>query len=317
MSLLIVGSVAYDVIELPGREPIEGLGGSASYFTTAASILTRPSLIAVVGDDFLPEDHAFLNGRGIDTSGLMTRTGPTFRWQARYHKDMKGRDTLRTDLGVFADFSPVIGPGLNHPDILFLGCIKPSLQRCVMSQVARPRLVGLDTIECWIADDREDLVELLKSTDILFVNDDEVMQLGCGRSVVASARAVMDLGVPYVVVKRGEFGAILFHGDRIWLFPAFPLDGVQDPTGAGDSFAGGALGFLDVLQEFDTDAIRLAMAVGTVMGSLCVEGFGPRHLAGVTVADLQGRLEAYLDMMSLDKARAIAAMSALTKGGNA
>ena len=301
MSLLCVGSVAYDVIELPGRAPVEVLGGSATWFCTAAGLLSRPQLVAVVGDDFSEDDVHFLRQRGVDTSGLARKPGTTFRWHGRYHADLIGRDSLKTELGVFADFSPVIPAAWRAPDVLFLGNIKPDLRGLGLAQARDARFVGLDTIECWIAGFRDELVRLMPRVDLLFVNDDEVRQLSGEVNVLKAARCVLDMGARAIVVKRGEHGAVLVSPDGLALFPAFPLEGVVDPTGAGDCFAGATLAYLDHVGDFSSSAIRRALAVGTVMGSFCVQGFGPRSLADVRLSDVRGRLAKYADFVALER----------------
>lgn len=301
MSLLCVGSVAYDVIELPGREPVEVLGGSATWFAAAATLFTRPSLVGVVGDDFMEDDVAFLQGRGVDTTGLARKPGATFRWHGRYHEDMKGRDSLKTDLGVFAEFSPVIPKALRRPDIVFLGNIEPSLQGLVMAQTREARFVGLDTIEIWLGEGHLDrLLRLLPRTDLFYLNDDELLMITGEHTILAAADRLMELGARAFVVKRGEHGAMLFTERDIRLFPAFPVASVVDPTGAGDCFAGGSLGYLDLIGDFGPDAIRDALAVGTVVASFCVEGFGPRSFENVTPRAVNERILKYGEMVGFD-----------------
>lgn len=325
--LLCVGSVAYDVIEIPRREPVEVLGGSATWFCAAASLFTRPSLVAVVGDDFREDDRAFLEHRGVDLAGLERRPGATFRWHGRYHDDMQGRDSLATELGVFAEFRPVIPPDLRAPDILFLGNIAPDLQGLVLAQARAARFVALDTIECWMEPPhRERLLRLLPRTDLLFLNDDEVRLLSGERTVMKAARHLLDdRGARALVVKRGEHGAMLFWAGApadappddlrpprdlsIRLFPACPVESVVDPTGAGDSFAGGVLGYLDRVGRFDLETVRDALAVGTVVASFNVEGFGPRHFDRVTPSAFEARLRSYAEMVGFRRDEVIAALS--------
>lgn len=306
MSLLCVGSVAYDVVELPGRPPVAVLGGSATWFCTAAGILTRPQIVGVVGDDFLEEDVAFLQSRGVDTAGLARQPGTTFRWHGRYHEDLIHRDTLKTELGVFAEFSPVIPPPWRTPDVLFLGNIKPDLQGLVLAQCRGARFVGLDTIALWIDGCRADLVRLLPRVDLLFLNDDEVRQLADESNVITAARKVLAMGAKAIVVKRGEHGAMLFSPDGEALFPAFPVESVVDPTGAGDSFAGGTFGYLDLVRDTSPESIRHALAVGTVVASFCVEGFGPRAFERVRPSQVLERLRRYFSMVRFDADRVLA-----------
>ncbi len=309
MSLLVVGSVAYDVIELPGREAVEVLGGSATWFSTAAAFLARPVIVAVVGSDFLEDDLAFLRGRGIDTSRIERADGATFRWHGRYHSDMIGRDSLRTELGVFADFCPVVPEDLRDSDVLCLGNIKPELQKYVLMQTRNARFVALDTIECWISQYRDQLVSMMPRTDLLFLNDDEVRQLSGQRNIFSAAKSILSMGAKALVIKKGEHGAILFDSRGIKLYPAYPVESVVDPTGAGDSFAGGTLAYLDRVGSFDVDDVRRALAVGTVMASFCVEGFGPRAFARIRPSDLVSRMTEYVKMTSLEGERIISDIS--------
>jgi sugar/nucleoside kinase (ribokinase family) len=305
MSLLCVGSVAYDVIELPGREPVEVLGGSATWFCTAAGFLARPWLVAAVGDDFRDDDAAFLEARGTDVAGMERKTGKTFRWHGRYHADLIGRDSLATEPGVFAEFSPVIPREWRSPDVLFLGNIHPSLQGLVLAQCRDARFVALDTIQCWIESARDDLVRLLPRVDLLFLNDDEVRLITGEYHLPTAARALLSMGAKALVLKRGEHGASLWTDRGLALFPAWPVDAVVDPTGAGDCFAGGALGYLDRAGDFGPEALRRAMAVGTVVASYCVEGFGPRALGDVRPTSVRNRLDAWLKAVSVDGGTAL------------
>jgi len=309
MSLVCVGSIAYDCIEARGAPPIQVLGGSATYFSVAASFFARPTIIGVIGDDFLEEDLVFLEHRGIDCSRIERRKGNTFRWHGRYHDDMIGRDSLSLDLGVFQDFAPVIPKDLRAPDMLFLGNIEPRLQGLVLAQARDAQFVGLDTIECWLKPPhRQDLLRLLPRVDILFVNDEEVSLLAEERNVVRAGQKVLSMGVKSVVVKRGEHGAMFFAPQTVRLFPAFPLEAVVDPTGAGDSFAGGVFGYLSICKHKNIETIADAMAVGTVLASFCVEGFGPRHLDRVRPKDIVERLRAYRSMLGFHVDEVLEAM---------
>jgi sugar/nucleoside kinase (ribokinase family) len=298
MSLVCVGSIAYDCIEARGAPPIQVLGGSATYFSVAASFFSCPTIVGVVGDDFLEEDIAFLQHRGIDCTHIERRKGNTFRWHGRYHDDMIGRDSLSLELGVFREFAPIIPKDLRAPDMLFLGNIEPRLQGLVLAQARDAGFVALDTIECWLKPPhRGDLLRLLPKVDILFVNDEEVSLLAEEKNVVRAAKKVLSMGAKSVVVKRGEHGAMFFSSDAIRLFPAFPLEAVVDPTGAGDSFAGGLFGYLSICKHKGIESISDALAVGTVVASFCVEGFGPRHLDKVRVTAIVERLMVYSDML--------------------
>ncbi len=306
MSLLCVGSVAYDVIELPGRLPVEVLGGSATWFTTAAGFFTRPQLVGVVGEDFRDDDFEFLRSRGVDVAGLERKPGSTFRWHGRYHENLISRDSLKTELGVFAEFSPVIPQEWRGPDILFLGNIHPSLQALVLAQCRDAGFVALDTIECWIESARADLVRLLPRVDLLFLNDDEVRQLTGQHHLPTAARAILAMGAGALVLKRGEHGATLWTPAGVSLVPAWPVDAMEDPTGAGDCFAGGTLGYLDLVHDTSAASLRRALAVGTVTASFCVEGFGPRSLGKVRPSQVRDRLRSWLDAVQVDGAKVLA-----------
>lgn len=305
MSLLCVGSVAYDVIELPGQPPVEVLGGSATWFTTAAGFFARPQLVGVVGDDFREDDIEFLRSRGVDVAGLERKPGLTFRWHGRYHDDLIGRDSLRTELGVFAEFSPVIPTEWRRPDILFLGNIHPALQTLVLAQCRDTPFVALDTIQCWIEGARAELVRLMPRVDLLFLNDDEVRLLTGQNHLPTAARTILAMGAKALVLKRGEHGASLWTANGVALIPAWPVDRLADPTGAGDCFAGGALGYLDLVKDTSPDAIRRAMAVGTVVASFCVEGFGPRSLGAIRPAQVGKRLSDWLEAVRFDAGRVL------------
>jgi sugar/nucleoside kinase (ribokinase family) len=306
MSLLCVGSVAYDVIELPGRPAVEVLGGSATWFTTAAGFYTRPQLVGVVGDDFREDDIEFLRARGVDVGGLERKPGSTFRWHGRYHENLISRDSLKTELGVFAEFSPVIPPEWRRPDVLFLGNIHPSLQALVLAQCRDAGFVALDTIECWIESARADLVRLLPRIDLLFLNDDEVRQLTGEHHLPTAARAILAMGAKALVLKRGEHGASLWTSSGVALVPAWPVDVMVDPTGAGDCFAGGTLGYIDLVKDTSPESLRRALAVGTVTASFCVEGFGPRSLGSVRPAQVSERIRRWLDAVSVDGTKVLA-----------
>ena len=301
MSLLCVGSVAYDVIELPGRDAVEVLGGSATWFCTAAGLWSRPWLVAAVGEDFRDDDLAFLASRGVDVSGVDRKAGRTFRWHGRYHEDLIGRDSLRTDPGVFAEFSPVIPPDWRRPDVLFLGNIHPGLQGLVLAQCREASVVALDTIRCWIDDARPELVRLLPRTDLLFLNDEEVRLLTGEFHLAKGVRSLLAQGAKAVALKRGEHGSSLWTRDRVALFPAWPETVVVDPTGAGDCYAGAALAFLEQSRDFSFESLRGALALGTVVASFCVEHFGPRGLGEVRPGRIRERMEQWVESVSLDR----------------
>ncbi len=295
MSLLVVGSVALDSVETPFGKEEDVLGGSATFFSTAASFFTPVRLVAVVGSDF-PQKHVdFLTGRGVDTSGLVRQEGKTFRWKGRYTHQLNEAQTLDTQLNVFQHFAPDLPANFRDARHVFLGNIHPELQGRVLDQVERPGLVGMDTMNFWITGEPETLKKTLKRVDILFVNDGEARQLAGEHNIVKAAKAIRELGPRIVVIKRGEYGALLFDGESIFGLPAFPLTDVFDPTGAGDSFAGGFLGYLSRkgAQQIDHHALRQAMVAGTVMASFAVERFSLERLRSLNKGEINDRCAAF------------------------
>ena len=289
MSLVVIGSVALDSVETPFGRREAVLGGSATYFSTSASFFGPVRLVAVVGEDF-PDEHArFLEGRGVELDGLARRPGRTFRWKGRYEYDLNVAHTLETHLNVFADFRPEVPAAWREPDHLFLGNIDPELQDAVLDQVRRPRLVAADTMNFWITSKRDALLRTLRRVDLLFVNDAEARQLAGESNVVLAARAILGMGPRAVVVKRGEHGALYFSGDETFAASAVPLASVFDPTGAGDSFAGGFMGYLARNGRHDPPVMRRAIAVGSVLASFVVEQFSLDRLRTLTTAEIRAR----------------------------
>jgi sugar/nucleoside kinase (ribokinase family) len=293
-SITVVGSVAFDTLETPAGRADDELGGAATHFAVAASFFAPVSLVAPVGDDFPPAARDYLLSRGIDCSGLETRPGKTFRWHGRYHEDMNKRDTLHLDLGVFAGFTPSIGDAAKRAPYVFLGTIDPALQANVLEQVGRPRLVGLDTMTHWIAEARKPLEALLSRVDLLLINDEEARQLAEESNLVKAARRILALGAKRVLVKRGEYGAILFSPDSVFAVPAFPLEVVFDPTGAGDTFAGGLMGWLAASGADDEAALRRGIVYGTVLASFVVEDFGGRRMRSLTREHIEQRYRQFV-----------------------
>jgi sugar/nucleoside kinase (ribokinase family) len=292
MTLVVVGSVALDTVEtcVGRRERI--LGGAASFTSVAATHFTTVQLVGVVGDDF-PELHvATLARRGVDLAGLARATGPTFHWSGRYAPDFSSRESLATELGVFSGFSPDLPAAYRAAQTLFLANIHPELQTRVCLQMDHPRLIGCDTMDFWIRGEPRALAETLRHVHLLTINDEEVRLLSGEPNVVKAARAVLRMGPRLLVVKRGEHGAWLFSGDETFAIAALPLADVVDPTGAGDTFAGGMLGYLDSAPALDAGAFRLAMAYGTATASYAVSDFSLDGLLAATRADLDGRVEA-------------------------
>ncbi|MFI5314169.1 MAG: PfkB family carbohydrate kinase [Myxococcota bacterium] len=289
MSLLVVGSVALDDIEAPAGSAKSVLGGAASYFGVAASFFTPVRVVAVVGDDFPQEHVAFLASRGLDLAGLQRVPGRTFRWGGRYRESLNERDTLFTELGVFEHFEPVIPLAYRDSEWVFLANIQPRLQRSVLEQTRAPRFSAMDTMNFWIAGARAELEKTLALVKGLVINDEEARQLTGEANLVRAADAIRALGPRVVIVKRGEHGALLFDDSGVFAAPAFPLREVRDPTGAGDTFAGGLMGALASGGELDGDSLRRAMIYGSVLASFCVERFSLDRLRELTRAEIDAR----------------------------
>jgi sugar/nucleoside kinase (ribokinase family) len=302
MSILCVGSVALDSLRTPSGARDDALGGSATYFSVAASFFAHVDLVAVVGSDFPKEHVDFLASRSVGLEGLEHRTGRTFRWKGEYSWDLNEAHTLSTELNVFESFSPKIPAALLKPEWLFLGNIDPELQIAVLDQVARPKLVAADSMNYWITGKPDALAELLARIDLLFINDGEARQLAGESNIVKAAMAIQRMGPGTVCIKRGEYGAMLFLPDTgqggkvhetIFAAPAMPLVDVKDPTGAGDSFAGGFLGTLARAGETSPAALRLATITGTVLASFTVEDFGLDRLRNLERMEIDRRLDEF------------------------
>jgi sugar/nucleoside kinase (ribokinase family) len=298
VSLLVVGSIAFDSIETPNGSVDEVLGGSAPFFCHAASFFTTPRLVGVVGEDFPEEHRRLFAARGIDTTGLVTQPGQTFRWRGRYHQDMNIRDTLEVHLNVFGSFDPVLPPNFRDSTHVFLANGSPVLQAKVLDQVRQPKLVLADTMDLWINSQRDALLKLMPRLDGLLVNDSEAQLLTGEKNLVRAGAAVRRLGPKFVIVKKGEHGSMLFSADGVFVVPAYPTADVVDPTGAGDSFAGAVMGYLDSDATPPPGRLRRAMAYGTVVASLTVEDFGLDRLKRTDRAEIDSRLEAYRKMTS-------------------
>ncbi len=292
MSLLVVGSVAFDALETPFGKVERTVGGAATYFSVAASFFTRVNLVGVVGDDFTAREAAIFRNRRIDISGLERAPGKTFFWAGRYTDNLNDRVTLATELNVFADFAPKLPPSYRDSSYIFLANIDPTLQRSVLSQVRRrPRLVALDTMNYWIERTPAELRKTLRHVQVLMINDSETRQLSSEHNLLHAARHIFRLGPRTLVIKRGEHGAMMVHARSVFSVPAFPLDEVHDPTGAGDSFAGGFMGYLASEGSTSDAALRRAMVYGSVMGSFAVERFGLDRLRRLTRAEIRARAQ--------------------------
>lgn len=296
MSLLVVGSVALDTVRTPYGSIQEGLGGSATYFSVAAAMFRPVRLVAVVGEDFPARHVRFLASRGVDVGGLERTAGKTFRWAGEYRGDMNQATTLRTELNVFATFRPRIPEGYRRSRDVFLANIDPDLQAEVLDQMESPRLVGCDTMNYWISSKRSALKKLLRRVHCLLLNEAEASQLAEENNLIKAARSLLRLGPKAVVVKRGEYGALLFREGRTCWVPAYPLGRVRDPTGAGDSFAGGFMGYLSRCRETGEREMRRALAFGSVLASFCVEGFSLRTLGRVGREEILDRYRAFREL---------------------
>ena len=295
--LVVVGSVAYDDVETPGGKRDDLLGGSATYFSVSASRFTKPGIVAVVGRDFDAADRQLLADRDVDLTGLSTdESGDTFRWGGRYHRHMNERTTLYTHLNVFERFQPELPEAYRDARFVALGNIEPSLQLGVLDQVRSPKFVALDTMDFWIEGRREALGHVLSRVDCLVINDEEGELLTGEHTALRIGSGLRALGPKTIVLKRGEHGAMLLHEESIFYVPAMPLPHVVDPTGAGDTFAGGFMGYLAAVGEVTGESLRRAMVVGSVMASYCVEGFGLDRLREVARDDVKTR---YLDFVKL------------------
>jgi sugar/nucleoside kinase (ribokinase family) len=301
MTVLVVGSVALDSVETPFGKADDVLGGSATYFAASASHQTPVQLVGVVGNDFPVEKLEPLKARGVDLAGLEHAEGESFRWRGRYRHDLNSAETLETRLGVFSHFRPKIPAQFRSAQYVFLGNIDPRLQLDVLKQVDKPKLVACDTMNFWIESRRDDLLELLKHVDLITLNDGEARQLTEKNNLVHAAKWILERGPRTVVIKKGEHGAFMFTATSVFFAPAYPLETVFDPTGAGDSFAGGFIGYLAATNDLSDASLRRAVIHGSAMGSFVVEGFSTTRLMEITTADIQKRVAEFHELVSFDK----------------
>ena len=302
MSLLVLGTVAFDTIETPFGKAERIIGGAGTYIAWAASHLHQDlALVSVIGDDFPEAELELLERRGVSLEGLERRVGEkSFFWAGRYHLDMNSRDTLVTELNVLADFQPQLPQALRQPKYLMLGNFAPAIQLSVLQQLEkRPEVVIMDTMNFWMDVALAELKEVLKQVDILTINDEEARLLSGESSLVKAARVIREMGPKTLVIKKGEHGALLFHEQAIFFVPALPLEEVFDPTGAGDSFAGGFVGYLAKTGDYSTEGLKRALIYGSVMGSFCVEAFGPNRLKSINTSDLEARLLQFLNLIQV------------------
>src|SRR3954466_4990573 len=299
MSLVVIGSVAYDAIETPHGKRERTLGGSCTYIALSASYFTTTSIVGVVGNDFAAEDRGLLASKKVDLEGLEQVPGKTFFWSGVYSADMNDRQTLQTDLNVFAEFRPKLPASYAAKPYLFLGNIQPTLQKEVQQQMKGARFVGGDTMNLWISQTRDELLETIKTWDFLLINDGEARMLAAEHNLRKAAKKILDLGPSTLVIKRGEYGAMLFRRDTLFMVPGYLLDDVFDPTGAGDCFAGGFVGYLAgkgvslTNGEIDTAELRRAVIYGSAMGSFCCEKFGVERFRDLTRKEIDNRFEEF------------------------
>lgn len=299
--VLIVGSMAFDDLELPSGSETNVVGGSATYASMAATLYTAARIVAVVGDDFPADAVTTLKSRGVDVDGIERAQGKTFRWAGRYSQNLTSRETLDTQLNVFADFRPKLPPSFRASRYVLLGNIHPALQLDVLAQIEAPDLVVADTMNFWISGERKLLLDVLAKVDALVINDEELRQLSGDHNLKRGALAILGMGPKRLVVKRGDAGAMLFDDESIFFAPAYPLETEMDPTGAGDTFAGALVGFLAREQTPSRAAWRRALLAGTTVASFCVEGVGTRRLADVTHQALSDRLRELLSILDPDR----------------
>ncbi len=303
MKLLVVGSVAFDAIETPFGKTDKILGGAATYISIASSILKVPSgIVSVVGGDFPQQDLDMLKARGVNTDGIeIVPDGKTFFWSGRYHNDLNTRDTLATEVNVMENFDPKIPDSMQDAEVLLLGNLHPSIQLSVLDKMHnRPKLVILDTMNFWMDTAMDTLLQMIARTDVITINDEEARQLSGEYSLVKAAKKIHTMGPDFVIIKKGEHGALLFHNDKIFAIPAMPLEEVFDPTGAGDTFAGGFAASLVKQEEFNFESMKTAITVGSALASFTVEKFGTQRLREVTEGDIIARIKSFKDLTTFE-----------------
>jgi sugar/nucleoside kinase (ribokinase family) len=303
MSLIVVGTMAFDAIETPFAKTDRIVGGSATYVALAASNFIKPiQQISIVGFDFPKEEMDELKQRGVELEGVkVVPDKKSFFWSGRYHLDMNSRDTLVTDLNVLLDFDPVVPESYQSAEFLMLGNLDPKIQMSVIRQMkTRPKLIVMDTMNYWMEATLPELEEVLKMVDVLMLNDSEARQLSAQFSLVKAAKEIMKMGPKYLIIKKGEHGALLFHNDQVFFAPALPLEDVFDPTGAGDTFAGGFIGHIARTKDISFDNMKTAIIVGSAMASFSVEKFGPQRLKEISRADIDARIQQFVDLVNFD-----------------
>lgn len=301
--LLIVGTVAFDAIETPFGKTDKILGGAATYIGLSASQFgVESGIVSVVGGDFPEEYLKMLNSKNIDTSGIeVIENGKTFFWSGKYHNDLNTRDTLITDLNVLADFNPVVPENFIDCDFLMLGNLHPSVQMAVIEQIpVRPKLVVLDTMNFWMDNTWDELIKVINKVDVITINDEEARQLSGEYSLVRAAQKIHEMGPNYVVIKKGEHGALLFNEENVFFAPALPLEEVFDPTGAGDTFAGGFIGYMASTHDISFDNMKRAVIFGSNLASFCVEKFGTERMENLSKIEIQNRLQQFKQLTQFE-----------------
>ncbi len=296
MAVLVVGSVALDTVTTPFGKREEALGGAATYFSCAASYFDSPRVVAVVGDDFPQQHIQTMRDRGVDLEGLEVQTGKTFRWEGKYGYDLNQRDTLSTNLNVFENFHPKLPDGYKNSEYVFLANIHPSLQLEVLDQVESPGFVACDTMNLWIETERDTLCELIKRVDAIVLNDSEARELTGEANLARAARVIQDMGCLKVVIKKGEHGCLFFSPHNHFSAPAYPLDSVLDPTGAGDAFAGGFMGYIAKTGKLDDRSVRRAIVYGSVLASFTVEQFSTDGIVGLAHEEIEARYKEFREI---------------------
>ncbi len=308
MSLLIVGSVAFDAIETPFGKTDKIIGGAGTFIALAASFFEKDQkLVSVVGEDFPQEMIDLIASKGVDTAGLQIKKGEkTFFWSGRYHNDMNSRDTLVTELNVLGDFDPVIPQSYQGVDYLLLGNLSPQVQRQVIERLdTRPKLIAMDTMNFWMDIALDDLKQTLSMVDVLIINDEEARQLSNEYSLVKASKVIRAMGPKYLIIKKGEHGALLFHEEKVFFAPALPLEDVFDPTGAGDTFAGGFMGYIASTNDTSFENMKRAIIAGSALASYCVEKFGTEKLQEITRENVDNRIEKFVQIANFDMLQTI------------
>jgi sugar/nucleoside kinase (ribokinase family) len=303
MSLLVIGSVAFDAIETPFGKTDKIIGGAATYISLSSSYFTnKVKLVAVVGGDFPKEDIKLLQDHGVDTEGLQIKENEkSFFWSGKYHNDMNSRDTLVTELNVLADFDPIIPASYQGSEYVMLGNLSPDVQRKVIERMeTKPKLIALDTMNFWMDIAKEELDKTIAMVDVLIINDEEARQLSGEYALKTAAKKIMKMGPKFLIIKKGEHGALLFGEDKVYFCPALPLESVFDPTGAGDTFAGGFIGHLAATDDISFANMKRAVIYGSAMASFCVEKFGTERIVNLSKADVNERVQEFIDLSQVE-----------------